>query len=99
PGAAEEGRRTGELPHAPLELRTLVARQARRPCRFVRHRPTGSGVSQANGAGEGSQTAADSRPRVRLITLGPQGEVVNGTGHNRALCAGAGEAETGVGRR
>src|SRR6267143_1523217 len=75
PGAGEQRRRAGELPHAPLELRTLVARQARRPCRFVRHCLLGSGVSQANGAGGGSQTAADARPRVRLISLGPQGRL------------------------
>src|ERR1041385_8017154 len=66
-----------------------------RPCPS----PYQSGVSQGNGAVGGSQTPAAARARVRLISLRPQGEVVNGTGHNRALCAGAGKAQTGVGRR
>src|SRR5207247_9057853 len=75
PRRGEQRRRASELPHAPLELRTLVARQSRRPRRFVRHCPTGSGVSQANGAGRRSQTSAAARPRVRLISLRPQGRL------------------------
>src|SRR5437762_8098815 len=35
PRAGEQRRGGRELPHAAFELRTLVARQARRPCRFV----------------------------------------------------------------